>query len=201
MATVTKTGCALGFDLQSTNTITSTTFLTNQTQGIYCSSISFSGTGYLSPNVASYDCTFSIKLVGSTSGTIVFYSKKFTSDSPELYSSVTNVLGTINLSSIQNAALKGNITLVISFSYNNTTNNSVWIGFTDSSTVTLTYATKPSVQVGEIITKAQMDSLRAYKNNTPTATTQYNTIIATIGSTYNSNITQNSIITASQYNA
>jgi len=42
-----------------------------------------------------------------------------------------------------------------------------------------------------------MDSLRAYKNNTPTATTQYNTITATIGSTYNSNITQNSIIAAS----
>ena len=86
-----------------------------------------------------------MKLVGSTSGTVVFYSKKFTSDSPELYSSVTNVLGTINLSSIQNTALKGNITLVISFSYNNTTNNSVWIGFTDSSTITLTYAAKPSV--------------------------------------------------------
>ena len=65
-------------------------------------------------------------------------------------------------------------------------------------TVTATgRSTKPTVAIGDPITKVQMDALREYKFNVPTAVTQNTTITAAVGATYNSAITQNSTISAS----
>lgn len=70
-------------------------------------------------------------------------------------------------------------------------------GYTNSGACTL--MAHPTVTAGTVITKAQMDSLRTYKGNTPTAVTQYATIAASVGTTYSSASAGNSI-TASWYN-
>ena len=46
--------------------------------------------------------------------------------------------------------------------------------------------TRPTVSAGSTITKAQMDSLRTWKGGSGTAVTQYDTIKASIGTTYKS---------------
>lgn len=69
-----------------------------------------------------------------------------------------------------------------------------------SGPISLTWTSRPSVAVGEIITKNKMDSLRNYKienGSTPTAVTQGGIIYASTGNTYKS---ASGIIYASWYN-
>lgn len=72
--------------------------------------------------------------------------------------------------------------------------NTVW-----TSAAISTPGAHPSVSAGGIIYKSQMDSLRTYKNNSPTAATQGGTITSSVGNTY-AGTTQGGIIYASWYN-
>lgn len=71
-----------------------------------------------------------------------------------------------------------------------------WSGYKWTAGVKYTH---PSVAVGDPIEKSQMDILRTFKGNSPTAVTQYAEITATVGSTYKA-ASAGSEITAAWYN-
>lgn len=62
-------------------------------------------------------------------------------------------------------------------------------------------ASHPTIIQYSTITKTQMDALKAYKNNKPTAVTQYDKIFAETGNTYKANsVSKGANITADWYN-
>lgn len=72
----------------------------------------------------------------------------------------------------------------------------------NQSPVTIVTSYKPTVSAGSVITKAQMDSLRSFLSNTPTAVTQGAVATATVGNTYKSGLTAGTTkMTADWYNS
>lgn len=200
MATVTKTGWQVNLASNVTGTVVGT-FLTGQT-GIKVTSIKFEGDSgsniYLTPNGASGGRHFYIDIRGSTSGNIRMADIDINSHKEQGYPNALGNNGVLTTPSANtNTILVGNIELCVFI------NAAVGAptGFVGgSSKVTLTYEVKPTVSAGTQITKTQMDSLRSFYNNTPTAVTQYDTAKASVATTYKSATAGNSI-SASWYNS
>lgn len=127
-------------------------------------------------------------LVNSTSSTTVLGGKSASTNSSTLTATFTNCTP---------ATMGNNSTIYAAVSTTSGTPTGYNSGYKYSGACTL--MAHPTVTAGSLITKAQMDSLRTYKGNTPTAVTQYAAITATVGSTYKS-VTAGTSITAAWYN-
>ena len=201
MATVTMTGCNVNLNSNESGKIV-TTFLSGQTAGVRVISVLFendSGSNvYLTPNGAGKTFSINVRGVNPSTGAV---NQEVTIKSFTINTNGSGYAGTLGNNGLvtnpsSGTVFTGNIQLCVYI------NQQVGAptGFIGSGKLTFTYLTKPTVSAGSVITKTQMDALRSFYDNTPTAVTQYDTAKASVATTYKSATAGNSI-SASWYNS
>ena len=204
MASITKTGCQVNLSANQMGKIV-TTFLSGQA-GIKVTSVKFENdTGsnvYLTPNGSGRTFSINIRGVKPSDGSInqEITMKAFTiNKNGSGFAGTLGNNGVVNMPSTHaNTVFTGNIQLCVYI------NQGVGAptGFIGSAKVTLNYETRPTVSVGTVITKTQMDNLRAFLGNSPTAVTQNTVATAAVGNTYKSGLTAGTTpMTAAWYNS
>lgn len=186
MATVTYT---LAGAYPATNTIPQTKTYTNDGAYFYFET-DFTDLTILDSISASLTYTQS----GGSTSTTWFWSSVKTGSPTSSNSTINNA--TSNMTTLKNQWTSSRPYLGCRFGCSGTGT----INFTGYTISATGRGPKPTVNVGDVITKAQMDALRDYKSNTPTEVTQYAKITNTVGKTYNSSVTQYITINASDYN-
>lgn len=208
MASITKTGCQVNLNSNETGKIV-TTFLSGQA-GIKVTSIKFendSGASiYLTPNGASGNRHFYIDIRGvnpsngNVNNSIRMADVDINAHKGQGYPNALGNNGVLSTPSANvNTVLTGNIQLCVFIS----AAVGASTGFVGgASKVTLNYETRPTVSAGTVITKTQMDNLRAFLGNSPTAVTQNTVATAAVGNTYKSGLTAGTTpMTAAWYNS